>query len=204
MDSNAQPPKQQRRRGKQLENTLLDAAWAELAEVGLANLTMESIAQRARTGIAVLYRRWSNKDELVLAAIKHYRASHPVILSETGSLRGDLLVALTGMGENLAAFYAISTATAYSGLMARMGLTPSQFRDRIVGDQRQARMRSLFERAHARGEIDIDRLSAAVLALPYDLVRHDLVMYGEAVRPERIAAIIDDVVLPLVLVGRPS
>jgi AcrR family transcriptional regulator len=33
---------------------------------------MESVAARAKTGVAVLYRRWPNKDDLVLAAIGHY------------------------------------------------------------------------------------------------------------------------------------
>src|SRR4051812_5359458 len=111
-------PIRRRRRGQQLEAELLDTAWNELVEVGFANLTMESAAARARTGIAVLYRRWANKDELVLAAIKHYRNSHPVDVPDTGTLRGDLLAALTSMGEAGAGFFAIAAATAFSGLLA--------------------------------------------------------------------------------------
>ena len=53
-----------RRRGPQLESALLDAAWDELVEVGFASLTMESVAARAQTGIAVLY-----QSVIVLAAI---------------------------------------------------------------------------------------------------------------------------------------
>ena len=83
-----------RRRGEELENALLDAAWEELATVGFASLTMESVAARAKTGVAVLYRRWSNKDELVLAAIDHYRRTHAVETPDTGTLRGDLLALL--------------------------------------------------------------------------------------------------------------
>ena len=52
----------QRRRGEELEAALLEAAWAELVEVGFARLTMESVAARAKTGVAVLYRRWPRKD----------------------------------------------------------------------------------------------------------------------------------------------
>ncbi|HWU59132.1 MAG TPA: helix-turn-helix domain-containing protein, partial [Microbacteriaceae bacterium] len=84
----------QRRRGPALETALLDAAWDELLAVGFGKLTMESVAVRARTGIAVLYRRWANKDELVLAAIEHYRNGHPVDVPDTGTLRGDLIAAL--------------------------------------------------------------------------------------------------------------
>ena len=83
-------PVRRRRRGQQLESALLDAAWTELVEAGFANLTMESVAARAQTGIAVLYRRWANKDQLVLAAVAHYGQAHPIETPDTGTLRGDL------------------------------------------------------------------------------------------------------------------
>ena len=67
----------QRRRGEELEAALLDAAWEELVEVGFAKMTMESVAARARTGVAVLYRRWTGKDDLAIAAIAHYGRMHP-------------------------------------------------------------------------------------------------------------------------------
>lgn len=196
----ASPPEhvRRRRRGRELESALLDAAWHELVEVGYASLTMESVAARAHTGIAVLYRRWANKDELVLAALEHYRASHPVDIPDTGTLRGDLLAALTGMGEARAAFFAVAAGTAFSGLLADTGLTPAQVRDQIIGDQRLTRVRTIYERAHDRGEIDLERTPSAVLALPFDLVRHDLLMDLKPVPPARIRSIIDELFLPLV------
>jgi AcrR family transcriptional regulator len=177
---------------------LLDAAWDELAEVGFAKLTMESVAVRAGTGIAVLYRRWANKDALALAALEHYRSSHPVDLPDTGTLRGDLLAALTGMGQARAPFFAVAAAAAFSGLVAGTGLTPAQVRERIMGDQRLSRVRAIYQRAHDRGEIDLERIPSAVLTLPFDLVRHDLFMDLKPLTRERIQSIIDDVVLPLV------
>jgi AcrR family transcriptional regulator len=177
---------------------LLDAAWDELVEAGFARLTMESVASRAGTGIAVLYRRWANKDELVLATLEHYRASNPVDLPDTGTLRGDLLAALTGMGRARAAFLAVAAAAAFSGLVVGTGLTPAQVRDRIIGDQRLSRVRTVYQRAHDRGEIDLDLIPAAVLALPFDLVRHDLFMDLRPLRPARIRSIVDELFLPLV------
>src|SRR6188768_1091318 len=88
-----------RRRGEQLESELLAAAWAELVHVGYANLTMESIAARARTGIAVLYRRWPNKEQLVFAALQHHRSENPVAVPDTGTLRDDLLAYLKALSE---------------------------------------------------------------------------------------------------------
>ncbi|NEA21050.1 TetR/AcrR family transcriptional regulator C-terminal ligand-binding domain-containing protein [Actinomadura bangladeshensis] len=195
-------PARRRRRGAELEAALLDAAWDELAEAGFAKLTMESVAARAGTGIAVLYRRWANKDQLVLAALEHYRNAHPVDIPDTGSLRGDLIAALTGMGEARAAFFVTLAATAFSGLLADTGLTPAQVRDRIMGDQRLARVQTIYRRAHDRGELDLDRIPAAVLALPFDLVRHDLLMDLEPLKPARIESIVDDLFLPLVQAHR--
>lgn len=204
MTTEAQKPVHHRRRGQQLEAELLDTAWNELAEVGFAKLTMESVAARARTGITVLYRRWANKDELVLAALKHYRTSHLADLPDTGTLRGDLLAALTIMGEvgeageAGAAFFAMVVASAFSGLLAGTGLTPAQVRDRIMGDQPLSRIQIIYQRAHDRGEIDLDRISSAVLAMPFDLVRHDLLMDFKPLKPARIQSIIDELFLPLV------
>src|SRR5690348_9603094 len=86
-----------RRRGAELEDAILTAAWVELAEAGFAKLTMVSVADRAQTGVAVLYRRWTNKNDLVLAAIRHYGDTHPIAIPDTGNLRDDMIALL----ENL-------------------------------------------------------------------------------------------------------
>ena len=187
-----------RRRGPQLESALLDAAWDELVEVGFANLTMESVAARAQTGVAVLYRRWTNKDQLVFAAIERYSQAHPVEIPDTGSLRGDLLALLSGMSRARATFMAVAAAAGFSGLLASTGLTPAQAREKLFGDQRIRGDQIIYRRAHDRGEIDLGRIPPAVLTMPFDLVRHDLLMNLEPVKPARIASIVDEIFLPLV------
>jgi len=187
-----------RRRGPELESALLEAAWNELVEVGFAGLTMESVAARAQTGVAVLYRRWANKDQLVLAAIEHYGQSRPVEIPDTGTLRGDLLALLTSMSSARATFMAVAAAAGFSGLLASTGLTPAQARDKILGDQRVRGDQIIYRRAHDRGEIDLERIPPAVLVMPFDLVRHDLLMNLGPVKPERITSIVDEIFLPLV------
>ena len=194
----APEPVRRRRRGQQLESALLDAAWDELAEAGYARLTMESVAVRARTSEPVLYRRWANKDQLVLAAIEHHRNANPVAVPDTGALRSDLLAQLTAVSEALAGFYAIAAAAAFSGLLAGIGLTPAQARDRVMDAQALPRVRVIYQRAHDRGEIDLERIPAAVLAMPFDLVRHDLLMDLKPPAPSRIQSIVDELFLPLV------
>jgi AcrR family transcriptional regulator len=187
-----------RRRGPELESALLEAAWNELVEVGFAGLTMESVAARAKTGIAVLYRRWTNKDQLVFAAIERYSQAHPVEIPDTGTLRGDLLALLTAMSRARATFMAVAAAAGFSGLLTSTGLTPAQAREKLFGDQRIRGDQIIYRRAHDRGEIDLDRIPPAVLTMPFDLVRHDLLMNLEPVKPARITSIVDEIFLPLV------
>ncbi|MGV9677269.1 TetR/AcrR family transcriptional regulator [Nocardia sp. NPDC003482] len=185
-----------RRRGPELERALLDAAWDELVASGYAALTMEAVAARAKTGVAVLYRRWANKDELVRAAIEHQGRTRPVGAPDTGSLRGDLLALIESANAGRAGFAAVVGA-ALNGLMADTGLTPAQLRVQLIGD-RPLWSDEVYRRAHQRGELDLDRVPPDVLALPFDLVRHDLLMTMEPLPPERITAIVDDIFLPLV------
>lgn len=102
------------------------------------------------------------------------------------------------MSEALATFFAIAAATAFSGLLDDTGLTPAQARDKIMGDQSLPHGRTIYQRAHHRGEIDLERIPAAVLGMPFDLVRHDLFMDLKPPKPARIQSIVDELFLPLV------
>src|SRR5271154_4252734 len=83
-----------RRRGGGLGHAPLDAGWAELQAAGYAGLTMEAVADRAGTSRAVLYRRWRNRAELVLAVIRRHRPLLSGEIPDTGTLRGDVLALL--------------------------------------------------------------------------------------------------------------
>jgi AcrR family transcriptional regulator len=190
----------QRRRGEELEAALLDAAYDELVEAGFAKLTMESVAARAKTGVAVLYRRWPNKDDLVIAAIQHYGKTRPVEIPDTGSLRGDLIALLRGVNDARSSFAVIIPAT-FAGLLASTGLTPADVRERIMGD-RKLWSDKVFRRAQERGEIDVDTVPPAVLSMPFDLMRHDLLMTLKPLPEDRITAIVDDLFMPLLAVYR--
>ena len=190
----------QRRRGEELEAALLEAAWQELVEAGFARLTMESVAVRAKTGVAVLYRRWPNKDDLVLAAIGHYGTTRPVDIPDTGSLRGDMIALLSSASSTRVSFATIVSA-AFSGLLASAGLTPAEVREKLIAD-RPLSSEQIFTRAHERGEIDLDRIPPVVLTMPFDLMRHDMLMTYKPISEERVLAIVDDLFLPLVAASR--
>lgn len=68
---------------------MLAAALDVYADAGWSGFTFDVIARRAAAGKAALYRRWRDKEELLLAALD----AHTVVVEpiDTGSIHGDLL-----------------------------------------------------------------------------------------------------------------
>jgi len=93
---------------------ILRAARELLDERGLTGITMEGIAARAKVGKPTLYRHWSNRYELAMAAL--IEAVPPVKPNEKGSplkqIRAQLQhvasVFTTPAGRNIAAILAAS------------------------------------------------------------------------------------------------
>jgi hypothetical protein len=61
----------------------------------------------------------------------------------------------------------------------------------------------VYQRAHERGEIDLGSIPPVVLSMPFDLMRHDILMTLKPIPRERILAIVDDLFMPLVRAARP-
>lgn len=59
-------------------------------------------------------------------------------------------------------------------------------------------IRTILDRGITRGEVDPDRLTRRVVALPTDLARHEMLMTLEPLSDEAIREIVDDIFLPLV------
>jgi AcrR family transcriptional regulator len=70
-----------------------NAVMHELAEVGYGRLSIEAVARRAGVGKTAIYRRWSNKLEMVLEIVSDV-AGRSVPLPDTGSFSGDLQLLL--------------------------------------------------------------------------------------------------------------
>jgi AcrR family transcriptional regulator len=178
---------QQRRRGAELEAVLLDAAWDELMESGYAQLTMEAVAARAHTGKQVLYRRWRNRAELVIAAMRHRTGSIVENIPDTGNLRDDVLGVLRQMADR----FTTLGPDIIHGLMAEApDLDPEVYR-RMTGV-----MATLVERAAARGEIPTADVPASVLTAPTNLLRHEIFFTHEPIPPSTLTSLVDDVFLP--------
>ena len=185
-----------------LEAALLEAAWQELCAVGYPGFTLDGVAARAGTSRPVLARRWSNRAELVVAALRHRTALAALDVPDTGTLRGDVLTLLRQMSASVGEVAGVLSFV-LAGYFDATGLPPSDLRERAIAGT-PSRMTAIIQRAVDRGEIDAARLSPRTVSLPLDLVRHDLIMNRAPVTDDTLIEIVDRIFLPLVMADRPK
>ncbi|RNI24449.1 TetR/AcrR family transcriptional regulator [Flexivirga caeni] len=169
---------------------------------GASDFTYEAVAARANTSRPVIYRRWPQRGQLLKAAIAHGGTKVRRTTPDTGSLRADLVHILTGMNQSMTQFARLITAHLEIADSPEH-LTPAEVRDLFLGEQPQ-RMRTVMDRAIARGEADPDRVTDLVLSVPGDLVRQRLMLTLQPVSRAYVEAIVDQVFLPLVAPQRDS
>jgi AcrR family transcriptional regulator len=187
--------KVERRRGKALEDAVLDAAWSELHDGGYASFTMEAVAERAHTSRPVLYRRWPNRADLAVAAIRHILHQHPVNAPNTGNLRGDLIALLQQFSKNRVVFVVLSFQM--SEYFSETNTSLADLRRSLLQGSHSL-VDVVLARAVDRGEIDHSKLTPRIASLLPDLVRHEFLMTLKPVPNAVIAEFVDDIFLPLV------
>lgn len=184
-----------RRRGERLEQAILEAAWAELAEVGYTALTIEAVAKRAGTSKPVIYRRWPSRAHLVIAAWARQQPIRPVI-PNTGSLRADLIWLFTRIADRTAGMMTETIA----GVMAEAFKHPevqTLLKERLDSAPLITSIRTIVDNATERGDLHPIVVPKLAARLPLDLIRSEAITCGTPITDETIAAMVDDVYLPL-------
>lgn len=136
-----------------------------LAEgVAVDALTMEAVAARAGVGKATLYRRWPNKDALLVAAIRKLKGDPPQPAGV--SVRDDLIMLLSAMHRP----HDSQAMTVLPCLVPEMYRNPEQHRlYQEAMEPRREVMREVLRRGVRTGELraDIDiELTMALLSGP--------------------------------------
>jgi AcrR family transcriptional regulator len=91
---------------------ILNAAFAVLMERGYAGMSIEAVAQRAKTAKTTIYRWWDSKSELAVDAFFHTTAA-AIELPETGSVQEDFRQQIT----NLANLLSGSTGAVFAAML---------------------------------------------------------------------------------------
>lgn len=179
-----------RRHGAVLEHAIAAAVMAELDDRGYSGVTYEGVAARAGTSKPVLYRRWSTRAEMVLAAVMT-SGTEVVTTPDHGDLAEDLKTLLHAMRENFGAGRATML-----GLLAELDERSATSIGELISQWGTHLVEPAVDNARARGELGASDIPAAVLALPFDLGRYELAVRGDLPQ-QRIDVIVDTLVVPL-------
>lgn len=189
------PRRRGRPRDARVDGAVLEATLDLIVEGGVANLSMDQVAHRAGVGKATIYRRWDNKEAMLLDALRSARK--PLDIPDTGSLRGDL----EGYFDELISRFRNSKLSDVLPHLIEASFYDKSLRIELEHymRQRQHPLRDILERAAKRGELghyssptDIDTLVAAFLG-PFtyrNMISHEPV-------DERFARRFLDLMLPI-------
>jgi AcrR family transcriptional regulator len=155
--SDGAAPAVRRKRGRprdpEADGRILAAASSLILMRGFESMTVDEVASNAGVGKATVYRRWSRKEDLAVAAMEQlYRDEMPS--PDTGSIRGDL----QSMFGSVLSFVNSPAGIDY----VRTTIKESMRDDRIATLYREASLRAaasateVFERAIERGEVRPD------------------------------------------------
>jgi AcrR family transcriptional regulator len=142
-----------RPRSEQAEQAIIEATLDAFAEHGFDGVCIELVAARAGVGKATIYRRWPNKEELLLAALGSLKSPYPE--PQGLSVRDDLLAIIEVMcadkaDPRKARRYALllGEGEKYPRLMAR-------YKAEVV-EPRRDMVRSVIRRGIETGELRPD------------------------------------------------
>ncbi|MEU8616873.1 TetR/AcrR family transcriptional regulator [Streptomyces sp. NPDC048623] len=143
-----------RPRSAEADTAILEATRAALVELGWSKLSMGDVATRAGVAKTTLYRRWANKNELVVDAVAVL--FDELELPDLGSLRADIenvvlqFAALLERPEARTALMAVvAESTRDEPLRERIRISIVERQKRLVLEGRQ--------RAQERGELPAER-----------------------------------------------
>lgn len=187
------------------DSSILRSALDLLAERDYERLTLDEVAARTGKAKTTLYRRWTTKEDLVLAAIRSIgQPPEILVLPDLGSLRSDLLAVidspwLGGAARRLRIFAGLVSATRSSQRLA------DTVRSEVTNPYVEI-YRLLLHRAVDRGEVSAD--SSASIPVLAEIIpamsSYRLSLDEGLIQRDFFVSVVDDVVLAALRVGLGS
>ncbi|MFD7866819.1 TetR/AcrR family transcriptional regulator [Streptomyces sp. NPDC059783] len=153
-----------RPREERVTGAVLDAVVALVAESGMGALTMDAVAARAGVSKPAMYRRWSTKQDLIIAAAESRIG--PLTVPDMGDFRAELRAVLTARARAYRLPGVDRLLAGVIGSAAEAGAERGAYRDytaRVMGETRHLLERGV-ERGDVRPDVDIDAAATLVAA----------------------------------------
>ena len=154
-------------------------------------LSIEAVAAKAGVGKATIYRRWPNKEALLVDAVATMKGPLPVPAGE--SVREDLVMLITAMGNKRWEHYGKVTAC----LLPEIAKSPEMRRIyQSVIEPRRDVMRGVLRRGMATGELraDLD-VELTLLMLSGPAVAQNVMHWNPQIPVENFAESLVDALL---------
>ena len=196
-DAAAGPAETSRRPGRprseQAEQAIIEATLDLFAERGFEGVCVEAVAARAGVGKATIYRRWPNKEELLLAALGSMKSPfpEPTVRSATTWSRMLTVMCADKADPRKARRYALllGEGQKYPRLMAR-------YKETVVEPRHDA-IRDVIRHGIATGELRADTdVEIARLALTGTVMAKEKSADG-SLNGDFAARIVDELLLGL-------
>lgn len=185
----AAPPT--RRRGRELQQAIYQAVFEQLREVGYAGLTMDGVAAAARTGKAPLYRRWPDKEALLVDALRDRLPSADDI-PLAGELRSDLIAIL----RFLCSVCTICADTALQMVKQQSEAVHAMMRERISEPTRRMILETL-RAAEERGDTRPGSATALTAGVGPAVISYQNLTAPAELTDEFVMSVVDEVLLPM-------
>lgn len=193
-----------RRRGAQLEDAILAAAYEELVEAGYTAFSVEGVAARAGTGKASIYRRWPSKQHLVMDVLDSQLPTPEQcgVSFSIDDLDESLSTAdvLRLVATNIARVMNSPAGDAMRAVKCEALADPqlATLVDERFQAPRRAALLALLRRGVARGEVRPEAVTKAVADVLPAVLSYRAVMQRERVSAADISEIMEQILIPLV------
>jgi AcrR family transcriptional regulator len=187
-----------RPRSTEADRAIIDAVLEEVIQEGIDGMSIEQVAVRAGVAKATVYRRWPNKEALLLDAVTGVEVELPTLVGS--SVRDDLVTLVDSMRRRIAEAAQPSESLAsrlYPCMIAEGARHPeiaAKYKQRVVEQRREA-VREVIRRGVANGELrgDLDVETMLLLIIAPMLVQLYMWSAAEGLPPESSGTYVDGV-----------
>lgn len=187
-----------RPREPRVDVAVLDAALELFASGGLAAVTFEGVATRAGVSRSAVYRRWSSRDDLVVAALAEHRARGERGTRDWAS--GTTVGAVLAEWTRLAVLALADPRTV--GLLGHVAVLAPESPVRraywaTLVEPRRAAFAAVITAARAAGEIPAGPSPDVVQDLLAGALLYRALLHPDPLTPEQARTYVEDVVTAL-------
>jgi len=175
------------------DEAIQSAAIELMQEVGYERCTIEAIAAKAHASKATIYRRWKNKQELLVSAVNRHTFCTPPEVDQ-GNLRDDLIEMISEKIKNLkgpdgAVVSVLLTAAKNDPELGK--LIPISIRE-----SQDDTVMHIIDRGIKRGEISKDANIELLLEILPGIFTYRIFMTHQPVNRKFIEQLVDGILIP--------